>query len=85
MTDIRKKAEAYAQRVVSHDIDAARFLMRDPVANARADFLAGYKYALKELEQIAREAWEARENSDFGAEFQDYWQKKTESKEAGND
>ncbi|TXH49882.1 MAG: hypothetical protein E6Q97_21520 [Desulfurellales bacterium] len=120
----RKAAEEYAQRVVSHEIDAARFAMRDPIANARADFLAGVAHALKErshteytigfvdgkaaalkeLEQVAREAFEAgrygkyTRNSimprpllwsevqhDFDyKEFEDYWQQKTESKEAND-
>jgi len=91
----RKAAEEYAERIAGHDIDSLRYAMKDPIANARADFIAGYEYALKELEQIAREVYRAGwytaasyehpaflEESIFVKAFQDYWQKKTESGEA---
>lgn len=55
-------------------------------------FLLGRSSALKELEQIAREAFEAGRAKvgspdwDYAFEtFESYWQKKTESKEVGDD
>jgi len=47
-------------------------------------FLAGRSSALKEQEQIAREAFEAGQDSLVMIEkvpFRDYWQQKTESKQ----
>ena len=70
-----------------------------PKENPEFDiFKAGRSSALKELEQIAREAFDVgwyasasfqhpatQEQNVLTKEFQDYWQKKTESKEVGND
>ncbi len=61
-------------------------------------FLAGLAHARKELEQVAQNIYRAGwytaasyehpaflEESVFVKEFEDYWQKKTESKEGEND
>ncbi len=57
-------------------------------SDSERDFLAGLAHARKELEQVAREAFEAgrvkvgHPDWDYAFEaFSDYWKKKTESKE----
>ena len=85
----RKAAEEYADKQEQMDLEERAMCIDD--------FLAGRSSALKEIEQIAREAAMfgynfARDNvvetnpvieiHKFLGAINDYWQKKTESKEA---
>jgi type IV secretory pathway VirD2 relaxase len=86
----RKAAEEYAIDQWVGDLGQAITVeMRaEEIRRSAIDFLAGRSSALKELEQIAREAFEAGRDTIFHPTlfyrheyFTDYWQKKTESKE----
>lgn len=99
MADLERKA-AHEYHTATREYALARIgcLHAGVLELREKDFLAGRSSALKELEQVAREAFEyafqkgaeaqdAIEASectfaDSEGMFQDYWQKKTESKEA---